>query len=412
MKRNFCIALLVIIMLLCCSCAASNDVAAPELLYDCSTDVAEDTEYSAERSVESNEAKVAQETEPVVCQAPLVYVKFSQYSGSANAGDGTKLFVSQCSIPQFVTENEDANEWLENYVEAAVTKTTDELDRVEKMAESIYENREEGDPFNFYAYSYYSNVNTARMDSSVVSVLQVNSVYSGGAHPNSAQRAYNLDLQNCAELTLSDVILPNGAEMLQKQVLTQLSERFGSLETSGLYPDYQEVVKDCFDDAGLTSNWYFSENGLVIYFNCYEIAPYAAGIIKVEIPYDMLEGVVKPVYMPENGHCGAGDIKILDSVGDRNVLGGSAEGEWIFAGTDQTVYDIKLYKLSGWLTDDVPIVGPMIFAANRLTVGEAIAIPAIDGLECLLNYRNGAGSVHKLVIGTGGIREIVNEIAE
>ena len=229
---------------------------------------------------------------------------------------------------------------------------------------------------------------------------------------NGVQYTYNLDLQNCAELTLSDVILPNGAEMLQKQVLTQLSERFGSLETSGLYPDYQEVVKDCFDDDGLTSNWYFSENGLVIYFNCYEIAPYAAGIIKVEIPYDMLEGVIKPVYVPENSHCSAGDIKVLDSVGNRKVLGGSAEGEWIFAGTDQTVYDIKLHKLTGWLTDDVPIVGPMILAANRLTDGETIAIPATDDLEYLLNYRNGDGIVRKLVIGTGGIREIVNEIAE
>lgn len=412
MKRNFGIALLAFVILFCCGCSASNDKAASEWNYDGVTDVVENAAYSAERSVE-HEAEVAQDTAAqAIPQIPLVYANFSQHSSSTNADDGTKLFISQCSIPHFVTENEDVNKWLETYVDAAVAKTIDELKRIECMAESIYENREDGDPANFYAYSYYSNVNTARLDSSVLSVLQVNSVYSGGAHPNSAQHTYNLDLQNCTELTLSDVILPGGAEVLQEMVLTQLSGRFGSLETSGLYPDYQEVVKGCFDDDGLTSNWYFSENGLVIYFNCYDIAPYAAGIIKVEIPYDLLAGVVKATYVPEISYGGVGDIDLLDLIGERNVLGDTTEEERIFIGTNQAVYDIKLHKLTGWLTDDVPIAGSMIFASNRLTADEAIAIPATDGVEYLLNYRDGNGSVCKLVIGIDGIREIVNEIAE
>ena len=413
MKRNLNIALLAIITLLCCGCAASKD-ASSEILYDTVADVLEDGAYSMERSSATSEAETTQgmETEPTVCQVPLVYVSFLQHSGSASADDGTKLFISQYSVPQFVTENEDVTEWLQICVDNAAAKTADELKLVEKMAESIYENREEGDPVHFYAYSFYSNVSTARMDDTVVSVLQVNSVYSGGAHPNSAQQAYNLDLQNCIELTLSDVILPDGADVLQEQVLTRLSERFGSLENSGLYPDYQEVVKGCFDDDGLTSNWYFSENGLVIYFNCYDIAPYAAGIIKVEIPYEMLEGVVKPVYLPESVQGSSGEIDVLDSVDGYKVLVGSGEGEMIFVGTDQTVYDIKLYKLTGWLTDDVPIGGAMVFAANRLAGGEAIGIPNLDDLGYLLSYSNGSGDVQKLVISAGGVREIANEIAE
>ena len=412
MKRKANIALLAIISLLCAGCAAPKDAAKLEIAYDSVADVSEDGAYSMERSAGSGETEAAQEAEQFASEIPLVYATFSQHSDSISADDGTKLFISQYSIPQFMTENEVVNEWLSDYVDDAAAKMADELEYVEELAESIYENREEGDPVNFYAYSFYVYVDTARMDNSVVSALQVNSIYSGGAHPNSAQRAYNLDLQNCVELTLSDVILPGGGEALAEQVLTQLSERFGSLENSGLYPDYQDVVKACFEDATLTPNWYFSENGLVIYFNCYDIAPYAAGIIKVEIPYEMLEGIVRPTYLPERELGGAGKIVVLDAVDAGKVLGGSAEGESIFVGTDQTVYDIKVHKITGWLTDDVPIAGSMIFAANRLTVGEAIAVPAADDLGHLLTYRNGDGSVHKLVISVGGIREIANEIAE
>ena len=113
MKRNFGIALLAFVILFCCGCSASNDKAASEWIYDGVTDVVENAAYSAERSVE-HEAEVAQDTAAqAISQIPLVYANFSQHSSSTNADDGTKLFISQCSIPHFVTENEDVNKWLE-----------------------------------------------------------------------------------------------------------------------------------------------------------------------------------------------------------------------------------------------------------------------------------------------------------
>lgn len=414
MKRSFRIALLVIIMSVCCGCAASKDAAAPEILYDTVEDVEKDGAYSMGRSADPNEAKSAQEmvAETAALQEPLVYVAFSQYSGSASADDGTKLFINQSSIPEFVTEVVAVNEWLAAAVDTAAAQTADDMERVEALARSVYGNREEGSPADFYSYSYYSNVSTARLDSSVVSVLQVNSIYSGGAHPNYAQRAYNLDLRDCAELTLADVILPDGAEMLRGLVLTELEERFGGLEYSGLYADYPQVVGACFEDSALTDNWYFSGSGLVIYFNCYDIAPYAAGIIKVEIPYSALEGILLPEYYPERNMNGAGDMAVLATAEGRSILGTQPEGECLFVGTDQTVYDVKLHRIAGWLTDEVPAVGQMVLAANRMTAGEAVAIPAGDEAGYLLMYSQGADLVCKIVIDANGIREIVNEIAE
>ena len=413
MKRSLCVALLVFIMVFFCGCAASNDAAAPEMLYDTVEDVLEDGAYSMGRSADPNEAKSTHEAanEAAVCQEPLVYVTFSQYSGSANADAGTKLFISQGSIPEFITEDAAVNDWLASSVDAAAAQAADDMGSVEELARSVYGNREEASPADFYSYSYYSNVSTARLDSSIVSVLQVNSVYSGGAHPNYAQRAYNLDLRDCDELTLADVILPDGAEMLRQHVLEELEERFGGLEYSGLYADYPQIVGDCFENSALTDNWYFSENGLVIYFNCYDIAPYAAGIIKVETPYSMLDGVLLPEYYPERDMTGAGDMAVLDTAEGRSVLGAQPEGECLFVGTDQMVYDVKLHRIAGWLTDEVPAVGQMVLAANRMTAGEAIAVPAGDEAGYLLMYSQGADQVRKIVIDANGIREILNEIA-
>ena len=243
----------------------------------------------------------------------------------------------------------------------------------------------------------------------MISALQVNSVYSGGAHPNYAQIAYNMDLNAQKRLELSDVILPGGGEAVQQLVLSQLENRFGGLEYSGLYPNYPEIVADSFAAPGLTPNWYFSANGLVIYFNCYDIAPYAAGIIKVELPYDTLDGLLDPVYYPVDYDPGEGSVRLLTEAERSNVLYSAAEGEWFYIGTDAVIRDVKVYKLTGWITDDVPIVGPMVFAANRLTAEDALALP---GDQYLLSYGIGGREVRELAINANEIREIVGKTAE
>ena len=414
MKKSLGIILLVIMIMLYCGCGAAKDGAAPEMAHLSLEDIEDNGSYSMERSAAFGRTEASQETPPAeqIQQEPLIYVTFSQHSDSVNADDGTKLFISQSYIPSFVSEDETVNHWISSAVDTAVLETAEELHSMEQQAWSDYQSRAGDESLDFYAYSYYSNVSSARLDNSVVSVLQVNSVYSGGTHPNYAQKAYNLDLVNCTELGLTDVILPGGAEFLHRQVLERLEDRFGGLEHSGLYADYPQIVTSYFEDPDLTPNWYFSENGLVIYFNCYDIAPYAAGIIKVEFPYDALTGVLKPEFYPETVMAGPGELIALDSADGRRVLGTSAEGECTIVGTEQTIYDVKLHRLAGWLTDDVPMTGQMVLAANRLTAEEALAIPLGEGFGYLVTYSSDGGLVRKMVFDSSGTQEIVDEIAE
>lgn len=412
MKKKWSILLLVMIMLLCCGCGAKSADHAEV----CELEPAEmqmNGAYSMERSAGSGDMETWQETPEAgsVESEPLICIVFSQYSDSVAADDGTKLFVSQANVPEIVTEEDALNRWLASAVQSAADETADDLRLVAQIAEEDYRASAGEEGIGFYAYSYYSDVSVERLDDHVISFLQVNSVYSGGAHPNYAQEAYNLDLNGQMLLSLDDVILPGGVSLLQQQVLEQLLQRFGGLENSGLYGDYAEIVKSHFREDSPTPNWYFSVNGLVVYFNCYDIAPYAAGIIKVEFPYETLGSILRPEYHPER-EASVGTVMLLDSVEGRSVLNPSTEGECRYVSVDQTVYDVKIYRLTGWLTDKIPMVGQMVLAANRLTAAEAVSIPVTNEYGCLMIYRSGADQVHQLAIDSSEIREIITETAE
>ena len=417
MKKKLSILLLLIIMCMCFGCS-SMDKAAPEACDVNLEMVMDDSVYSMERSVDGSDMKPdgATGAEPAETAAavsePLVCVSFSESSWQSTDDDGEKLFVSRCYEPTFVTEDDAVNGWLKGLVDAAGTQTELDLLQVEKQAWQDRDNREE-EGVSFYAYSYYANVSTERLDSAVISALQVNSVYSGGAHPGYAQIAYNLDLINRTELTLDDVILPGSDTKLQQGILDRLEQRFGGLEHSGLYADYPEIVKASFAVPGLTPNWYFSSTGLVIYYNCYDIAPYAAGIIKVEFPYDTLDGILRPEYFPKTVAAGEGSVALIQAVEGRSVLNDQQEGSGFCIGPEgSTVYDVKIYRITGWLTDDVPIQGPMVFAANRLTVSEAVILSDDSDAWYLLTHRNTEGQLEKLAVNSSEIREIVAEMAE
>lgn len=402
MKREMSIFLLLIFAMICCACASKE--AATEA-HDLATNAAiyENHLYSAERSVDASKEM----PEPAEFEhEPLTFVTFEQHSNSVTADNGTKLFVSRCYMPNIVTEDAAVNHWITTVATQAAENVRAQLQSVEQWANETYRNREEDGSLDFYTYSYYTDVSIERLDNIVLSALRIDSIYSGGAHPNYGQMAYNLDLSGQIQLSLADVIQPESIPVLQQKVLDELEEQFGGLENSGLYADYPQIVASYFDDPDLTPNWYFSGNGLVIYFNCYDIAPYAAGIIKVQLPYDSLDNVLSSRFLPENTEYIDGRIVAVSSAEGRNLLPVQTEGECLYLSATQTVYDVRLYRLNGWITDDVPVIGQMEFAANRLTAMDAVAVPA-EETGYLLTYRSGTGAVHQLEINGSVIREIV-----
>lgn len=116
-----------------------------------------------------------------------------------------------------------------------------------------------------------------------------NNVYSdGAAHPFDYSISSNYDLKNGKALALEDVFLPNSnyLQIIADYCKAELSRRdiaFDSFQT-GADPKPENY-----------KNWNLSNEGfLVITFDEYQVAPYAAGPQIVTIPFDALQSIQDP----------------------------------------------------------------------------------------------------------------------
>ncbi|MEP6985618.1 MAG: DUF3298 domain-containing protein [Chloroflexota bacterium] len=113
------------------------------------------------------------------------------------------------------------------------------------------------------------------------------SFYTGGAHPNSGYTSFTFDVKKATELTLNDVFL-NGKvplDMIAKFAQDHLKKTLGDMEDATML------------EAGTTTstpdnykNWALTPTSIIFFFDPYQVAPYAAGPQKVEIPFTALKG--------------------------------------------------------------------------------------------------------------------------
>ena len=105
--------------------------------------------------------------------------------------------------------------------------------------------------------------------------------YTGGAHGNYYKETVNLDLVNEKELLLKELFAESD---IYKQVLTDAIIKQMNKDRDNLFPETLTDFK-ATDDL----KFYLTDEAIVFYFNPYEIAPYASGIVEFSIPYDSLK---------------------------------------------------------------------------------------------------------------------------
>ena len=107
----------------------------------------------------------------------------------------------------------------------------------------------------------------------------------GAAHPGLNSQTLNYDLGQGKELALADLFLPNAnyLEEISKYCIAELSKQpfFDGPFSEGAQPTLENY-----------RNWNITPDGLVITFDEYQVAPYAAGPQKVIVPYNELQAVI------------------------------------------------------------------------------------------------------------------------
>jgi len=163
-----------------------------------------------------------------------------------------------------------------------------------EWAKDHYDSLEKEEDNYFSNYALSESVAVSRLDNQVVSFCESGYEYTGGAHGNYYCYGRTFDIASGRELQLEDILRrPEGfyAKAVD-YILNQLERDYGE----GLFADYEETVRtDTFGET--PASWYLDNTGIVIDYDLYLIAPYAAGIPSVTLPYDEFAEFIKEDYI-------------------------------------------------------------------------------------------------------------------
>lgn len=131
-------------------------------------------------------------------------------------------------------------------------------------------------------YEVYTTFTVTYNQDCILSLYTDQYEYTGGAHGMTKRMADSWDLIEAKRIELSD-LFPGRKDYKEYSINTimrQIEKDIAS-ENNFYFENYAELVKENFD----SKNFYLTEEGVVIYFDLYEIAPYASGILTFTIPY-------------------------------------------------------------------------------------------------------------------------------
>jgi hypothetical protein len=131
-------------------------------------------------------------------------------------------------------------------------------------------------------------------DEDLISVNFINSLYTGGAHPNHYYSTLTYDLKNGKEIKLAELFKP-GAKYLDKiaeySIADLRSRSDESGESLGLATDMW--AEGASPTAENYEAWNITKKGLMITFDPYQVGPYAAGPQTVIVPFAKLKDLAR-----------------------------------------------------------------------------------------------------------------------
>lgn len=125
------------------------------------------------------------------------------------------------------------------------------------------------------SYGYDHTFEVTFLTDHFLSILENDYQYAGGAQPDTFSKAHTFSLQNGKELSLENLFLKPKADT-EKTVKNIIIEKIRK-NPDDYYPDAVSTISDMTLDA---FHFYLDKNGITIFFNPFEISPYAGGIVK------------------------------------------------------------------------------------------------------------------------------------
>lgn len=306
-------------------------------------------------------------------QAPVpkceISVRFKTDNTELSSDDGVCYYKQTLTTASVYSEKDDrAAGKMNDTLSVLYAALRSEAKHTEKLAAD-----QTGDEFTTLTYSYESYA--ARCDAAVLSLVVDVQCDNGGIHDEHTLYSRCFDSDSGKEITLDDISSDTDKlkTFLTNYVLgLAAGNEYIKDGQSVFFEDYEEVLRSIVSDG---NNWFFSDKGIVIYANPYDIARSELGVIEFTVPYVTLQDFADSKWIPdglegENGIVLAesgddfdrGSLRIVDTV---TV---DEEGQSVILSAEETVYNVKLMY-----ADSDSVMHPL-WIRNYLTTGEAVEL--------------------------------------
>lgn len=282
------------------------------------------------------------------------------------ADDGTMVMSIDCAYPVIENENNSAfceyinkeyKEQAENYAKSVEAEWAED-------AKDIYSqmSKENFTPLAF-SLSYEITLNRNNM----LSITTHDYANTLGAHPNSSEESRTFQMILEKELSLLDIL-----ECDQDKVDSIVEKAFNdSLKNYPYELDMEDVNKNLKAELH-NVNYYLTDDSLVMYFNPYQIGPYAMGAPTAVLPYTGPDGIVRidlsganldKVEFELDGNPTTGyDWGIIESDADvvnveseyvpnnvdKNIVGGGGKYKFTITGVGKGNCTVKFSYMRSW----------------------------------------------------------------
>lgn len=139
-----------------------------------------------------------------------------------------------------------------------------------------------GGPVRPYAVdtAYTENYNQDGLLSLTVEYYQ----FTGGAHGSTLKETLNLDVDSGRVLTMADFLGPDYKDIVVREIQKQIAAHPERYFTHELGFDGIEDARDTAARIAADQQFYIADGKIVVYFQQYDIAPYAAGFPEFAVP--------------------------------------------------------------------------------------------------------------------------------
>jgi len=210
-------------------------------------------------------------------------IKTKQFVKEVKSKDGLQVLSCKLTYPQIVTgkkkskQIKQVNHLIEK--DAIVRFQKQCNDATEYSNEFINQVYFRNTPSGFLPFTVDITYTITLQNDCCFSFYSTDFVWLGGAHPDTMQYGFAYDLKKGTKLLPEDIL-----KMDSDGVKTYIADQVQQLYEEHPEEFFKEEV-EALQKLEFEPKYYITESGITFFFNSYEIAPYARGIVNVELSH-------------------------------------------------------------------------------------------------------------------------------